>query len=78
MVIVHVLGNCSNIQKIKSICKKKKIILVEDTCESLGTKYKNKFLGTFGDFGAFSFYYSHQVTSGEGGMIVCQNDEKVL
>ena len=75
LVIVHVLGNCSNIQKIKSICKKKKIILVEDTCESLGTKYKNKFLGTFGDFGAFSFYYSHQVTSGEGGMIVCQNDE---
>ena len=36
---------------------------------------KNKFLGTFGDFGTFSFYYSHQITSGEGGMVVCSNKE---
>ena len=41
LVVIHVLGNSSNIEKIRSICKKKKIILVEDTCESLGTRYKN-------------------------------------
>ena len=47
---------------------------------SLGSKYRNKFLGTYGDFGTFSFYYSHQVTAGEGGMIVCKskNDYKIL
>lgn len=73
ILIVHVLGNSGEIDKIKNICKKRKIILIEDTCESLGSKYKNKFLGTFGDFGSYSFYYSHQITSGEGGMVVCNN-----
>ncbi len=68
---INVLGLSSNLLQIKKICKKKKIILIEDNCESLGSKYKNKLMGTFGDFGTFSFYYSHQITSGEGGMIVC-------
>tara|TARA_B100001564_G_scaffold270227_1_gene231845 strand:+ start:468 stop:1682 length:1215 start_codon:yes stop_codon:yes gene_type:complete len=75
LVIVHVLGISSNMSEIKKICKKKKIILIEDTCESLGSNFKGKFLGTFGDFGTYSFYYSHQITSGEGGMIVCHSDE---
>jgi CDP-6-deoxy-D-xylo-4-hexulose-3-dehydrase len=75
IVVVHVLGNASNIEYIRKICIKKKIILVEDTCESLGTKFKNKYLGTFGDFGTFSFYYSHQISAGEGGMVVCNNDD---
>lgn len=70
---VHVLGNSGEIDKIRNFCKKKKIILIEDTCESLGSKYKNRKLGTFGDFGTFSFYYSHQMTSGEGGMITCKS-----
>ena len=74
-MIVHVLGNSSNISKISKNLKKKNIFLIEDTCESLGTKYNSKYLGTFGDFGTYSFYYSHQITSGEGGMIVC-NDRK--
>ena len=69
------LGCSSNIEEISNICKNKNIFLIEDTCESLGTKYNNKYLGTFGDFGTYSFYYSHQITSGEGGMIVC-NDRK--
>ena len=76
-VIVHVLGCSSNIQEISDICKKNKIFLIEDTCESLGTKYNNKYLGTFGDFGTYSFYYSHQITSGEGGMVVCKNQKDV-
>ena len=72
---VHVLGNSGEIDKIRNICTKKKIILIEDTCESLGSKYKYKNLGTFGDFGTFSFYYSHQMTSGEGGMVICKTKE---
>ena len=42
---------------------------------SLGSKYNNKYLGTFGEFGTYSFYYSHQITAGEGGMIVCNNKQ---
>jgi CDP-6-deoxy-D-xylo-4-hexulose-3-dehydrase len=75
IMLVHVLGNSGDIIKIRNICRAKKIILIEDTCESLGTKYKNKYLGTYGDFGTYSFYYSHQITSGEGGMIVCSSKE---
>ena len=49
--------------------------MFEDTCESLGSKFNNNNLGTIGDFGTFSFYYSHQITSGEGGMVVCKNKQ---
>ena len=73
IVNIHILGNCSNIEKIKKYSDNKNIHLIEDTCEALGSKYKSKYLGTFGDFGTFSFYYSHQITSGEGGMIICKN-----
>ncbi len=72
---VHILGNSSNMDEILKICQKNKITLVEDTCESLGSKFKRKSLGTFGRFGTYSFYPSHQITSGEGGMVVC-NDRK--
>ena len=80
IVIINVLGLSGNLLKLKKFCEKKKIILIEDNCESLGAKFKNKNLGTFGDFGTFSFFYSHQITSGEGGMVVCKNieDYKIL
>ena len=72
---VHVLGLSADMLKLKRIANKNKLMIVEDTCESFGTKFKNKFLGTFGEAGTFSFYYSHQITSGEGGMIICNNKE---
>ena len=75
ILIINVLGLSPDIKKIRDFCKRKKIILIEDNCESLGAKYKNKYLGSFGDFGTFSFFYSHQITSGEGGMIVCKNKD---
>jgi len=75
IVTIHVLGNSSNINLISKLSRMHNIFLVEDTCESLGSRYNQKYLGTFGDFGTYSFYYSHQITSGEGGMIVC-NDKK--
>ncbi len=73
IMLVHILGNSTEVNKITKIAKRKKIIVIEDTCESLGSTYKNKYLGTLGDFGTYSFFYSHQITSGEGGMIVCNN-----
>ena len=75
IMLINVLGNSCNLFKIKKIAKQKKIIIIEDNCESLGSKLKNKFLGTFGDFSTFSFYYSHQITSGEGGMVTCNTEE---
>ena len=72
--IINVLGISSDLNKIKEIAKKNNLIIFEDNCESLGAKFQNKYLGTFGDFGTFSFFYSHQITSGEGGMVTCNND----
>ena len=52
---VHILGGSTEMEELRNIVKRKKIILIEDTCESLGSKYSNKYLGTFGDFGTYSF-----------------------
>ena len=72
---VHVLGLSADMFKLKKIAKQNKLMIIEDTCESFGSKFKNKFLGTFGEAGTYSFYYSHQITSGEGGMITCNKKE---
>ena len=75
IMLVNVLGYSANLFKIKKIAKKHNLILLEDNCESLGSVYKKKYLGTFGDFASFSFFYSHQITSGEGGMVTCNTVE---
>jgi len=75
LMLINVLGISSNLFLINKIAKEKNLIVIEDNCESLGSKLGNKNLGTFGDFGTFSFYYSHQITSGEGGMVVCSKKE---
>ena len=73
ILLVHVLGNSCDMNQIMKIKKKHNLILIEDTCESLGSKYDDKYLGTFGEFSSFSFYSSHQISSGEGGMICCKD-----
>tara|TARA_B100001989_G_scaffold95298_1_gene66339 strand:- start:2533 stop:3795 length:1263 start_codon:yes stop_codon:yes gene_type:complete len=75
IALVNILGISGDNKKIVSFARKKKIIILEDNCEGLGAKLNNKYLGTFGDFGTYSFFYSHQITSGEGGMIVCHNKD---
>ena len=75
IMVVHILGNCTNMDEIINIVNDNNLFLIEDTCESLGSTYKGKKLGTFGDFGTYSFYYSHHITTIEGGMIVCNNKE---
>ena len=77
LMLIHILGISTNMEKLMKIIKRKKIILIEDTCEAIGAKYKNKFLGTFGDFSTFSFYFSHQISSVEGGMISCKNKDDI-
>ena len=75
IMLINVLGISANLFDISKLAKKKNLTIIEDNCESLGSRLKNKYLGTFGDFASFSFFYSHQITSGEGGMVVCKKKE---
>ncbi len=74
--ITHVLGLNGLTDKILKIAKKKKILLIEDVCESHGAIFKKKKLGTYGQISNFSFYYAHHMSTIEGGM-VCTNDKKI-
>jgi perosamine synthetase len=74
IVAVHLYGSPCDINEIKKICKKEKIILVEDCAQSLGSKVNNKHVGTFGDLSIFSFHQQKNMTTlGEGGMLVVNN-----
>lgn len=75
LFLTNLLGFCDDIEKIVALCKKKKIILIEDNCESLGTVYKKKKLGNFGLASTFSFYVGHHMSTVEGGAIVTDNSE---
>lgn len=75
LFITNLLGFCDNIDVIANICKKKKIILIEDNCESLGTVYKGKKLGNFGMASTFSFYVGHHMSTIEGGAVCTDNNE---
>ena len=74
--ITHAQGFNGLSDKLLKELKKKKIILIEDVCESHGAKHKSKKLGTFGLISNFSFYYAHHMTTIEGGMI-CTNDKRI-
>ena len=75
IVAVNLLGNPNNFQIINEIIEKNNIILIEDNCESLGAKFNDKYTGTFGIMGSFSTFYSHHISTMEGGMIVTDNEE---
>ena len=75
ILAVHILGNSVAMNELLGFVKKHNLILIEDTCESLGAKSDRHFLGTFGELGTYSFYYSHHITTGEGGMVVCDTLE---
>jgi len=73
--VVHILGNAAEIIKYKELADKHNLWLIEDTCESLGVKHQGKFVGTYGDVGTYSFFFSHHITTIEGGMVVTNDDE---
>ena len=74
-VPMHTFGQPCRIDKIATICDKYKIVLVEDSAESLGSTYKNKHTGTFGKLGVFSFNGNKTVTCGGGGVIVTDDED---
>ena len=73
IIATHIYGYPIEIDKIKNICKKKKIFLIEDAAEMFGHKYKGKYCGYYGDISIFSFYANKHITTGEGGMILTDN-----
>lgn len=82
LIVVHVFGNMANVEKIKELTDKYNIKLIEDATEALGTyyitgKYKGKFSGTIGDFGAYSFNGNKIITTGGGGVLVGQTPEDI-
>ena len=60
--------------EIRKIAKKNNLYIIEDCCEALGAKIKNKKVGSFGGLGSFSFFISHHITTMEGGMLVTNNE----
>jgi CDP-6-deoxy-D-xylo-4-hexulose-3-dehydrase len=73
IMVAHTLGNPFELNTINALCKKYNLWLIEDNCDSLGSKYDNKFTGTFGDIATLSFYPAHHITMGEGGAIFTNN-----
>ena len=76
LFITNLLGFCDDLETIKDICKKRNIILLEDNCEALGSKYRGKLLGNYGLASTFSFYVGHHMSTIEGGAI-CTDDEEL-
>ena len=71
---VHMLGVGADLTKIFKIAKKSNLKVLEDNCEAVGGKYKNKYLGGAGHIGVFSFDFSKTITTGEGGAIITNNN----
>lgn len=70
VMIAHTLGNVFNLDAITAFCRKHNLWLVEDCCDALGSTYKGRKVGTFGDISTVSFYPAHHITMGEGGAVM--------
>lgn len=75
IILVHLNGNCGNLNHILKVCEKFSIKVIEDAAESIGCEYQKKKLGTFGLAGILSFYGNKTITTGEGGCILTNSDE---
>lgn len=69
IMLAHALGNPFNVKKVKELCDKYNLWLIEDTCDALGAEYDGQKCGTYGDIGTLSFYPAHHMTMGEGGAV---------
>ena len=74
LFLTNLLGFCDDIDRIRDICRTRKILLIEDNCESLGSVCKGKKLGNFGLASTFSFYVGHHMSTIEGGCVVTDNE----
>lgn len=77
IMLAHTLGNPFNLKKVKDICNKYNIWLIEDCCDALGAKFDGKMVGTWGDIATVSFYPAHHITMGEGGAVFTNSNELI-
>jgi CDP-6-deoxy-D-xylo-4-hexulose-3-dehydrase len=75
IMLAHSLGNPFNLDVVTALCKKHNLWLVEDCCDALGSTYRGRMVGTFGDIATLSFYPAHHITMGEGGAVFTNNHE---
>jgi CDP-6-deoxy-D-xylo-4-hexulose-3-dehydrase len=75
ITFAHVLGNPPNMDRLMEIVEKYNLILLEDCCDALGSTYKGKPLGSFGELASCSFYPAHHMTTGEGGFVAIKDEE---
>lgn len=75
VMLVNLLGNPNEFDRIQKICDEHGLIMLEDNCESMGATYKGKYAGTFGIVGSFSTYFSHHICTMEGGVNVTDDEE---
>ncbi len=73
--LVHLMGNPCDMDRIEQLCRRHDLVLLEDCCEALGARYRDRPVGTFGEASAFSFFFSHHITTMEGGLILCEDPE---
>ncbi len=76
IMVVHVYGNPCDMDFIMGLANERNLYVIEDTCESMGATFKNKMVGTIGDIGTMSLYYSHHITTFEGGL--CFGNHKII
>ncbi len=76
VIVVHLYGLAADMDEIRSICDEYGAMIIEDAAESLGTVYKDKMTGTFGDYGIYSFNGNKIITTSGGGMLVCNLDDE--
>jgi len=77
VLVVHLYGLSADMDKIVEICRKHNVTIIEDAAESLGTYYKGKHTGTFGEYGVFSFNGNKIITTSGGGMLVSNDEERI-
>ena len=75
IIVVNLLGNPNNFKRINELISDKEIIIFEDNCESMGAEFDGKKAGTFGKLGTFSTFFSHHISTMEGGIIVTDDEE---
>lgn len=75
IMLVNLLGNPNDFERIQGIVGGRDIVLLEDNCESMGAMYGNRYTGTFGHVGSFSCFFSHHISTMEGGMVITDNEE---
>ena len=73
IMLAHTLGNPFNVEAVKDFADKNNLWLIEDCCDALGSEYKGRKVGSFGDIGTVSFYPAHHITTGEGGAVFTNN-----